>query len=86
MIDKWYLTNRIDGQIEFYRKGQEKNENAYERLQLELPTGRGVAAVSAVAAVSTPDSPLGRRADDGRRGGQRQAWRSARSTSPRVRR
>jgi SMODS and SLOG-associating 2TM effector domain 1/Protein of unknown function (DUF4231) len=53
MIDKWYLTNRIDGQIEFYRKGQEKNENAYQRLQLwSFVAGAVVAAVSAVAAAS----------------------------------
>jgi SMODS and SLOG-associating 2TM effector domain 1/Protein of unknown function (DUF4231) len=52
MIDKWYLTNRIDGQIEFYRKGQEKNEKAYQRLQLwSFVAGAVVAAVSAVAAV-----------------------------------
>ena len=52
MIDKWYLTNRIDGQIEFYRKGQEKNENAYQRLQRwSFVAGAVVAVVSAVAAV-----------------------------------
>jgi hypothetical protein len=52
MTDKWYLANRIDGQIEFYRKGQEKNENAYQRLQLwSFVAGAVVAAVSAIAAV-----------------------------------
>ncbi len=52
MIDKWYLTNRIDGQIEFYKKGQEKNESAYQRLQLwSFIAGAAVAAVSAIAAV-----------------------------------
>ena len=52
MTDKWYLTNRIDGQIEFYRKGQERNENAYQRLQLwSFAAGAVVAAVSAIAAV-----------------------------------
>ena len=52
MNDKWYLANRIDGQIEFYRKGQERNENAYQRLQLwTFVAGALVAAVSAIAAV-----------------------------------
>jgi len=52
MTDKWYLTNRIDGQIEFYRKGQERNETAYQRLQLwSFAAGAVVAAVSAIAAV-----------------------------------
>jgi hypothetical protein len=52
MTDKWYLTNRIDGQIAFYKQGQEKNENAYQRLQLwSFVAGAVIAAVSAVAAV-----------------------------------
>ena len=52
MTDKWYLTNRIDGQVEFYRQGQEKNENAYQRLQLwSFIAGAVIAAVSAIAAV-----------------------------------
>ena len=52
MTDKWYLTNRIDGQIEFYRKGQERNETAYQRLQLwSFAAGAVVAVVSAIAAV-----------------------------------
>ena len=52
MTDKWYLANRIDGQIEFYRKGREKNERAYGRLQLwSFVAGAVIAAVSAVAAV-----------------------------------
>ena len=52
MTDKWYLTNRIDGQIEFYRKGQERNEAAYQRLQLwSFAAGAVVAVVSAIAAV-----------------------------------
>jgi hypothetical protein len=52
MTDKWYLANRIDGQIEFYKNGQEKNENAYQRLQLwSFVAGAVVAAVSAIAAV-----------------------------------
>jgi anti-sigma-K factor RskA len=52
MTDKWYVANRIDGQIDFYRKGQEKNENAYQRLQLwSFVAGAAVAVVSAVAAV-----------------------------------
>jgi SMODS and SLOG-associating 2TM effector domain 1/Protein of unknown function (DUF4231) len=52
MTDKWYLANRIDGQIEFYKQGQEKNENAYRRLQLwSFVAGAVIAAVSAVAAV-----------------------------------
>ena len=52
MTDKWCLANRIDGQIEFYKNGQEKNENAYQRLQLwSFVAGAVVAAVSAIAAV-----------------------------------
>ena len=52
MTDKWYLANRIDGQIEFYKQGQKKNENAYQRLQLgSFVAGAVIAAVSAVAAV-----------------------------------
>src|SRR3984957_12731638 len=52
MTDKWYLTNRIDGQIAFYKQGQEKNESAYQRLQLwSFVAGAVIAAVSAVAAV-----------------------------------
>jgi len=52
MTDKWYLTNRVDGQIAFYKQGQEKNENAYQRLQLwSFVAGAVIAAVSAVAAV-----------------------------------
>ena len=52
MTDKWYLTNRIDGQVEFYRQGQEKNEDAYQRLQLwSFIAGAVIAAVSAIAAV-----------------------------------
>jgi SMODS and SLOG-associating 2TM effector domain 1/Protein of unknown function (DUF4231) len=52
MTDKWYLTNRIDGQVEFYRRGQEKNESAYQRLQLwTFLAGAIIAVVSAVAAV-----------------------------------
>ena len=52
MTDHWYLTNRIDGQIDFYRKGQQKNEQAYQRLQLwSFFAGAVIAAVSAVAAV-----------------------------------
>ena len=52
MTDKWYLANRIDGQIEFYKQGQEKNENAYQRLQLwSFVAGAVIAAVSALAAV-----------------------------------
>ena len=52
MTDKWYLTNRVDGQIAFYKQGQEKNENAYQRLQRwSFVAGAVIAAVSAVAAV-----------------------------------
>jgi hypothetical protein len=52
MTDNWYLSNRIDGQIAFYKKGQEKNENAYQRLQLSsFVAGAVIAAVSAIAAV-----------------------------------
>ena len=52
MTDKWYLANRIDGQIKFYKDGQEKNENAYQRLQLwSFIAGGIIAAASAVAAV-----------------------------------
>ena len=52
MTDKWYLANCIDGQIEFYKQGQEKNENAYQRLQLwSFVAGAGIAAASALAAV-----------------------------------
>jgi SMODS and SLOG-associating 2TM effector domain 1 len=52
MTDTWYLTNRIDGQIEFYKEGQERNENAFRRLQLwTFAAGALVAVVSAVAAV-----------------------------------
>jgi SMODS and SLOG-associating 2TM effector domain 1/Protein of unknown function (DUF4231) len=52
MTDKWYLANRIDGQIKFYKDGQEKNETAYQRLQLwSFVAGAVVAVVSAVAAV-----------------------------------
>jgi hypothetical protein len=52
MTDKWYLTNRIDEQIKFYRKGQERNETAYQRLQLwSFAAGAVVAVVSAIAAV-----------------------------------
>ena len=52
MTDNWYLSNRIDGQITFYKKGQEKNENAYQRLQLSsFVAGAVIAAVSAIAAV-----------------------------------
>jgi hypothetical protein len=52
MTDKWYLTNRIDEQIKFYRKSQARNETAYQRLQLwSFAAGAVVAAVSAIAAV-----------------------------------
>ena len=52
MTDKWYLANRIDGQIEFYKQGQERNETGYQRLQLwSFAAGAVVAAVSAIAAV-----------------------------------
>ena len=52
MTDKWYLANRIDGQIAFYQKGQEKNERAYGRLQLwSFIAGALIVAVSAIAAV-----------------------------------
>jgi hypothetical protein len=52
MIDQWYLSNRIDGQIDYYKKAQEKNERAYKRLQLwSFVAGALVAAVSAGAAV-----------------------------------
>jgi hypothetical protein len=52
MTDKWYLSNRIDRQIEFYKRGRDKNENGYRRLQLwTFVAGAVVAAVSAVAAV-----------------------------------
>jgi hypothetical protein len=52
MPDKWYLTNRIDEQIKFYKHGQQTNESAYQRLQLwSFVAGAVVAAVSAVAAV-----------------------------------
>ena len=55
MTDQWYLANRIDGQIDFYRKGQEKNEHAYRRLQLwSFAAGALVAAVSAGAAFYGP--------------------------------
>jgi hypothetical protein len=52
MTDKWYLANRVDGQVGFYRQGQEKNENAYQRLQLwSFVAGAIIAVVSAIAAV-----------------------------------
>ena len=52
MADQWYLSKRVDGQIEFYRNGQEKNERAYQRLQLwSFVAGALIAAVSAIAAV-----------------------------------
>jgi hypothetical protein len=52
MTDKWYLANRIDAQIQFYKDGQEKNESAYQRLQLwSFVAGAVVAVVSALAAV-----------------------------------
>ena len=52
MTDTWYLSNRIDAQIEFYKQGQEKSENAHQRLQLwSFVAGALIAAVSAVAAV-----------------------------------
>ncbi len=52
MTDKWYLANRVDGQIKFYKDGQEKNESAYQRLQLwTFVTGALIAVVSAVVAV-----------------------------------
>jgi hypothetical protein len=52
MSDQWYLAKRVDGQIKFYKDGQEKNENAYQRLQLlSFVAGAVIAVVSAVAAV-----------------------------------
>jgi hypothetical protein len=52
MADQWYLSKRIDGQIEYYRKGQEKNERDYARLQLwSFIAGALIAAVAAGAAV-----------------------------------
>jgi conflict system pore-forming effector with SLATT domain/uncharacterized protein DUF4231 len=55
MTDKWYLSNRIDGQIKFYKDGQEKSESAYRRLQLwTFVAGAIIAVVSAVAAVYGP--------------------------------
>ena len=52
MTDKWYLANRIGGQIAFYQNGQEKNERAYGRLQLwSFIAGALIVAVSAIAAV-----------------------------------
>jgi hypothetical protein len=52
MADQWYLSKRIDGQIEYYREGQEKNERAYARLQLwSFIAGALIAAVAAGAAV-----------------------------------
>jgi hypothetical protein len=60
MTDKWYLANRIDAQIKFYRDGQEKNESAYQRLQLwSFVAGAVVAVVSAVSAVYGARSLLG---------------------------
>jgi len=51
MTDQWYLSKRIDGQIDFYKKGQEKNERAYQRLQLwSFVAGALIAVVSAGAA------------------------------------
>jgi SMODS and SLOG-associating 2TM effector domain 1/Protein of unknown function (DUF4231) len=55
MTDKWYLSNRIDGQIEFYGKSQEKNELAYGRLQFwSFVAGALIAVVSAGAAFYGP--------------------------------
>jgi SMODS and SLOG-associating 2TM effector domain 1/Protein of unknown function (DUF4231) len=51
MAEQWYLANRIGGQIDYYKKGQEKNEHAYRRLQLwSFVAGALIAAVSAGAA------------------------------------
>ena len=52
MADQWYLAKRIDEQVDYYRKGQEKNEQAYKRLQLwSFVAGALIAAVAAGAAV-----------------------------------
>ena len=51
MTEDWYLAKRIDGQIDYYRKGQEQNERAGERLQRRsFAAGALIAAVSAAAA------------------------------------
>ena len=51
MTEAWYLAKRIDEQIDYYRKGQEQNERAGERLQRRtFAAGALVAAVSAAAA------------------------------------
>ena len=84
MTDKWYLANRIDGQIEFYKNGQEKNENAYQRLQLwSFVAGAVVAAVSAIAAVYGAQFAAWTGALPGPRSVPT-ACRSGRSTSPRA--
>ena len=55
MTDQWYLAKRIGGQIDFYQKGQEKNERAYRRLQVwSFVAGALIAAVSAGAAFFGP--------------------------------
>ena len=55
MTYQWYFANRIEGQIDFYRKGQEKNERSCQRLQFwSFVAGALVAAVSASAAFFGP--------------------------------
>ena len=52
MADAWYIAKRIDGQIDFYRKGQETNEANYRKLQMaSFAAGAVIAVVSAIAAV-----------------------------------
>ena len=52
MAEQWYLSKRIDGQIDYYRKGQEESEQSYRRLQFwSFVAGALIAAVSAGAAV-----------------------------------
>jgi SMODS and SLOG-associating 2TM effector domain 1/Protein of unknown function (DUF4231) len=52
MADQWYLSHRIGEQIDYYKKGQAKNERAYKRLQFwSFVAGALIAAVSAGAAV-----------------------------------
>ncbi len=51
LTDQWYLSKRIDGQIEFYKEGQEKSERAYDLLQkLSFAAGAVIVIVSTAAA------------------------------------
>jgi hypothetical protein len=51
MTDAWYVESRINGQIQFYRNGKEKNERSHETLRNgSLTVGVATTVISTAAA------------------------------------